>query len=238
MWFLNVVIMGFMKVCLPKRMIILLCYSTVLVTVMVVGGVLSVRGWSDVVLFGLLLPVMVFLWSSVISCWRGWLAVKKKARKEKKVVKKEKDTGGDKKKTKGKKVDKKKRRFFKLISSLGLGSFFYFLFTKDAKALSFGSSSMSESVKVQDSGGSEINPATVAKQNEIIALQDNYLMKVDESGTSITYIGKAAMGSLDSDAAWQIQKVDESASPTSIGWAGSSDSYTNQWSQRASYSYN
>lgn len=84
-----------------------------------------------------------------------------------------------------------------------------------------------------------INPATSEKQDSIIsAIEGNYAVQVDEATGSITYIGKAAIGSATSSAVWQIKKMDESTSPeVIITWADGDDSFNNVWDDRASLSY-
>jgi len=51
-------------------------------------------------------------------------------------------------------------------------------------------------------------------------------MLIDDATTSsVTYIGKADMGSATSSAVWQIRRVDESGSYPKIGWADGDDSF-------------
>ena len=65
-----------------------------------------------------------------------------------------------------------------------------------------------------------------------------YATQLDEANGSITYIGKAAIGSATSAAAWQIQRFDESGSPELIiEWADGDDSFDNIWDNRASLTY-
>lgn len=59
------------------------------------------------------------------------------------------------------------------------------------------------------------------------ALAVNYAIQIDEVG-SISYVGKAVIGSLTSDPVWQIKKIDESGSPeVIIQWADGNDSFDN-----------
>lgn len=61
----------------------------------------------------------------------------------------------------------------------------------------------------------------------------------DVSTTGVTYIGKAPIGSIESDAVWQIRKLDESGTPTtlSITWADGNSNFDNVWSDRLTESY-
>lgn len=61
----------------------------------------------------------------------------------------------------------------------------------------------------------------------------------DVTTTSVTYVGKAAIGTATSAALWQVKKIDESGTPQTlvITWADGDDSYNNVWDNRASLSY-
>lgn len=70
-------------------------------------------------------------------------------------------------------------------------------------------------------------------------LASNYATQIDDTSTaSVTYIGKAAIGSSSASALWQIQKIDESASPTTITWADGNDAFDNIFNNRTSLTYN
>lgn len=60
---------------------------------------------------------------------------------------------------------------------------------------------------------------------------------IDEASSTITYIGKAAIGTATSAASWQIQKILVSGTVTSITYAGGTDNYDQIWDNRASLSY-
>lgn len=69
----------------------------------------------------------------------------------------------------------------------------------------------------------------------------NYATQVDDvSTTSVTYIGKAGIGSSASSPMWQIQKIDESGSPITavITWADGNANFDNVWTNRTSLTYN
>lgn len=59
---------------------------------------------------------------------------------------------------------------------------------------------------------------------------------IDEASATITYIGKAPVGSLASDAVWKIMKIDES-SGTVITYADGNSNFDNVWNNRASLTY-
>lgn len=65
----------------------------------------------------------------------------------------------------------------------------------------------------------------------------NYAVKIDDTTTdNVTYLGKASIGSITSDAVWQIQKIDESAG-TTITWADGDASFDNVWDSFSSLTY-
>ena len=61
--------------------------------------------------------------------------------------------------------------------------------------------------------------------------------RVEEASASVTYVGKAAIGSATSADVWQIMKLGTSGSLTSTTWADGDSSFDNVWDDRASLSY-
>jgi hypothetical protein len=61
---------------------------------------------------------------------------------------------------------------------------------------------------------------------------------IDDASSSITYIGKAALGSTLGDAVWQIQKIEVSGTVTRITWADANSEFDNVWNNRALLTYN
>lgn len=59
---------------------------------------------------------------------------------------------------------------------------------------------------------------------------------VDSGDLNLTYVGKAAIGSLTSAEVWQIKLVD-STSGTVVTWADSNDNYDNEWDERENLTY-
>jgi len=61
--------------------------------------------------------------------------------------------------------------------------------------------------------------------------------RIDEVSSSITYVGKAPIGSLSSESVWQIQRLTVSGSLTIIEFADGDGRSNNVWDNRASLSY-
>lgn len=63
----------------------------------------------------------------------------------------------------------------------------------------------------------------------------NYDQRVDDTTTAgYTYIGKAQIGTATSVSEWQIVRISDTGN---IGWAGSTDDFTNEWDERANLAY-
>jgi len=93
------------------------------------------------------------------------------------------------------------------------------------------------SVMLETKNGEILNPATEEKQDVLIG---NYAILLDDISTSgVTYVGKAIIGSSQASAVWQIRKLDESGTPTtlSITWADGNSNFDNVWSDRLTESY-
>lgn len=68
---------------------------------------------------------------------------------------------------------------------------------------------------------------------------DLYITKLDDVSTaSVTYVGKAEVGSSAASAVWQIMKMDESGTPATLvtTYAGGG-SFNQIWNNRTSLSY-
>ncbi|MEB3151421.1 MAG: hypothetical protein VKL60_20680 [Sphaerospermopsis sp.] len=61
-------------------------------------------------------------------------------------------------------------------------------------------------------------------------------VQVDSGDSAVYYIGKAAIGSLTSEAVWQISRVDESTG-TVIEWADGDGSFNNIFDNREALTY-
>lgn len=64
-----------------------------------------------------------------------------------------------------------------------------------------------------------------------------YLIKLDKVSTSLSYVGKADIGSSDAAAVWQIQKLETVGDIFSVTWAGGDNNFDKVWNSRASLSY-
>ncbi len=61
--------------------------------------------------------------------------------------------------------------------------------------------------------------------------------RTDDAGSGITYVGKAAVGSVTSDAVWQIQRLTETTGDLVVQFADGNADFDNIWDNRASLSY-
>ena len=67
--------------------------------------------------------------------------------------------------------------------------------------------------------------------------EGNYITKIEELSGNVTYIGKAARGSLDAAAVWQIKKIIIVGAVITVSFADKVDMFTKVWDDRASYTY-
>ena len=65
----------------------------------------------------------------------------------------------------------------------------------------------------------------------------NYLTKVDEASSTVTYVGKADIGTATSADSWQIKKISTSSTVTTVAYAGGVDTFSQVWDNRTSLSY-
>lgn len=61
--------------------------------------------------------------------------------------------------------------------------------------------------------------------------------QMDEASDTVTYIGKAAVGSDTDESVWQIQRISIAGTITSIEWASSTAAFDKVWDDRAGYTY-
>jgi hypothetical protein len=61
--------------------------------------------------------------------------------------------------------------------------------------------------------------------------------RVDEASSTVTYVGKAALGSAEASSVWQVQRITTSGSVLIIEWADSNANFDNSWTNRASLTY-
>jgi hypothetical protein len=60
--------------------------------------------------------------------------------------------------------------------------------------------------------------------------------RIDEASATITYVGKAPVGSLTSNAVWKIFRIDESSGLV-ITYADGNTNFDNVWDSRAGLTY-
>ena len=72
--------------------------------------------------------------------------------------------------------------------------------------------------------------------HEQIVTQANKAMIIDEASATITYVGKAAIGSATSAAVWQVMRMNSTTGVVTT-WADGDDDEDNIWDNRASLSY-
>ena len=60
---------------------------------------------------------------------------------------------------------------------------------------------------------------------------------IDEVSSSLSYIGKAVVGSSQSSAVWQISKLETISGVTLLQFADGDDSFDNIWDDRATLTY-
>ena len=70
-----------------------------------------------------------------------------------------------------------------------------------------------------------------------IAPEPKYILKLDDAGSGVTYVGEAVPGTADGDAAWRIKKLTEATGDLTLLWADGDEDFDNVWTDRASLSY-
>lgn len=81
--------------------------------------------------------------------------------------------------------------------------------------------------------------ATILGNTNVNVQPAPYATQIDDTSTaSVTYLGRASVGSSTASAVWQIQKIDESTSPATIKWADGNASFDNIFNNRTSLTYN
>jgi len=61
--------------------------------------------------------------------------------------------------------------------------------------------------------------------------------RLDEVSSSLTYIGEADIGALDSSSKWLIKRMQKTGTVTKIEWADGNSREDNIWDNRASLTY-
>lgn len=82
-------------------------------------------------------------------------------------------------------------------------------------------------------GGGASFPETQQIANKSYAVR----IVADSGDASVSYIGKAEVGSTTSSSVWQIREVDKSGDDAIFTWADGNDSFDNTWDDRESLTY-
>jgi hypothetical protein len=62
-------------------------------------------------------------------------------------------------------------------------------------------------------------------------------IRVDDSTSTLTYVGDAAIGVSESAAVWRIKRLQTTGTVLKITWADGNEFYDNIWADRASLTY-
>lgn len=83
-----------------------------------------------------------------------------------------------------------------------------------------------------------VTPAGDKVLHDVATSSATYATIVDEASATVTYVGKAKLGTAQASALWQIFKITESGSTiTTITWADGNSNFDNVWNDRASLTY-
>jgi hypothetical protein len=96
-------------------------------------------------------------------------------------------------------------------------------------------SHLNDSVRIGD--GTTFVNVTANNELKVASVGITYTTRVDEASTTITYIGKAVVGTSEASAFWQIQRVSVSGSVSTFTYADGNENFDNIWNNRASLSY-
>lgn len=204
---------------------LLVYYGFIASSLIVITGFASVRSPVELVSALLFSPILIYFFIRILPTRRKALNVplrtsavpilNKANEKEYKEVVKLKKEG----------VDIDKRMFLKLIGSAGLSIFIFSLFTKKAEAAFFGSVPGPGTVSIKDSLGTKIDPAEKHPT-------DGYkITEIDDAGND-SYTGYIKKGG-----AWYIVKEIGSGTDSSYRYAKGASSFTTNWTNRASLTY-
>lgn len=87
------------------------------------------------------------------------------------------------------------------------------------------------------SDGTYALPSYAADVLSTTGLDSDKITNVDEVSGSVTYVGTAVVGTLESAAAWAIQKLEVTGTVTTIKWADGVTTETKVWDDRATFTY-
>ncbi len=78
-------------------------------------------------------------------------------------------------------------------------------------------------------GGNEVHSSVV--------VNPSFTVRTDDASATITYLGKALVGSSEAGAVWQIQRIETISAITTVLFAGGNADFDNVWNNRASLNY-
>ena len=64
-----------------------------------------------------------------------------------------------------------------------------------------------------------------------------FALRLDEVSPTVSYVGEAAPGTLDSEPKWRIKRLDTSGSDLDITWANGAAEFVHVWNNRAALTY-
>lgn len=202
---------------------LLIYYNFIIISLLVVIGFISAQTPAQLVSAILFFPLFIYFAIKVFPRKAHAIVLPEKAPIELKAEKIDPKLKLDKGTVQLKKegVDIDRRAFLKIIGAAGFSLFFFAMFTKKAEAAFFGSVPGPGAVTLKDTAGNKIDPAV--KQPT-----DGYNITDIDDSTPAYY------GFVDKDGNWFIQKEGTSGD---YRYVKGSSSYTSNWSNRASLSY-
>jgi len=194
---------------------ILIYYSFIIVTLMVIAGFLGAKDITQIITATLFFPLFIYFASKVSPKKNKAIIIPQET-----VLKPIKQRTEEVRLTK-EGVDIDRRAFLKLIGTAGMSLFLFSVFTRKAEAAFFGSVPGPGTVSLKDSQGTKIDPAEKHPT-------DGYLLAEYEDGETYSYAGYT-----NKIGAWYIVRDDS----TSYRYTRGDSAFSTSWTNRASLSY-
>ncbi len=193
-------------------------YSFVITSFIVVSGILSANSYLELLTAISFSPLSLYFFVLMLPKKAG--SISKNITEVLEVIP-DKIESGSIKKIKDSEFDPERRKFLKLISAAGGAIFLTAIFTKKAEASFFGSMPGPGTVAIKNTSGVAIDPAEKKPT-------DGYsITEIDDSGADTYY------GFVNKDGAWFILKDSDST----YRYAKGASSFSTNWSDRASLTY-
>lgn len=199
---------------------VLLYYSFLITTLIVVLGFLGARTYSELISALIFTPLGLYFWLSILPEKEKAIILNPQAplkKKERKLAKAQIAEEGEIEKE----FDPDRRKFLKIIGSASVSLFLLALFTKRAEAAFFGSVPGPGVVGLKDTTGNRINPA------EKLPTDGYNISKIDDASSPVYY------GFVNKDGAWFIMKEDEGT----YLYARGDNNFSSNWNNRANLTY-